>query len=363
LEKWPMPDKVITRIDQVTNAWLTSVLIKSGALINGEVATFDVKAGQGNWSTNVRLNVKYVKGSQGVLPQRLFLKMVNAHLKDGSFSPSEVYYYTRDFVDVESAPLVHCYDAAFSEKLQRYHVLLDDLSETHITAEEKTPTLEYGLALAGGLAALHSRWWGAQRFTELGATMHSAEHIRHFVDISQSGFENILNHFLFKLEPHWPDIIRTLYARHPQTIIKRTGDDRGFTLVHGDVGHKNILVPRAGDQPIYIIDRQPFDWALTTWLGVYDLAYAMVLDWEIETRRHLEIPILRSYHDQLIKHGINDYSWEQLYNDYKLCVAMSVYVATEYFRSGVESPWVSTWLLMLRRALTACEDLSCSELW
>jgi hypothetical protein len=102
---------------------------------------------------------------------------------------------------------------------------------------------------------------------------------------------------------------------------------------------------------------------LTTWLGVYDLAYAMVLDWDIEIRRRLEIPILRSYHSQLIKNGVTDYPWEQLYDDYKLCVAMGVYVATEYFRSGVDSPWVSTWLLMLRRALTACDDLNCKEDW
>lgn len=358
-----MPDKVITSIDQVTATWLTSVLTKSGALINGAVATLDVNAGRGNWSTNATLNVKYVNGSHGALPQRLFLKMVNAHLENGSFSPSEVYYYTRDFIGVEGAPLVHCYDAVFSEELLRYHVLLDNLSETHIEAEEKTPTIEYGLALAEGLAVMHARWWGAQQFTKVGATMHNAEHIRRFVDIAESGVDNIINFFSSELEPHWPDAIRSLYINHPQTIIRRTKDDRGFTLVHGDVGHKNVLVPRIGDRPIYIIDRQPFDWALTTWLGVYDLAYAMVLDWEIETRRRLEMPILRNYHDQLIKHGVNGYSWEQLYDDYKLCVGMSVYVATEYFRSGVNSPWVSTWLLMLRRALTACDDLDCNEHW
>ena len=89
----------------------------------------------------------------------------------------------------------------------------------------------------------------------------------------------------------------------------------------------------------------------------------MVLDWDIEIRRRLEIPILRSYHSQLIKNGVIGYPWEQLYDDYKLCVAMGVYVATEYFRSGVDSPWVSTWLLMLRRALTACDDLNCKEDW
>jgi len=289
--------------------------------------------------------------------------MVNTRLEDGSFGSSEVDYYTRDFTGVEGALLVRCYDAVFSGELQRYHVLLDNLSATHINAEEKIVTIEYGLALAEGLAVMHAHWWGAQRFTQVGATMHTAEHILRYVGIAESGGENIINHFSSSLGLHWIDAIRALYTKHPQIIIKRTKDDRGFTLIHGDLGHKNVLVPRAGDRPIYIIDRQPFDWALTTWLGIYDLAYAMVLDWEIKTRRHLEMPILRSYHDHLIKNGVADYSWEQLCDDYKLCVAMCVYVATEYFRGDLHGPWVSTWLLMLRRALTACEDLDSDKHW
>jgi hypothetical protein len=358
-----MSDDVITSTDQVTTVWLTSVLVNSGAITSGAVAAFDVNPGRGNWSTNAILRVRYVDGSQGTLPQRLFLKMVNVDLGDDSFGASEVTYYTRDYAGVAGAPLVRCYDAAFSGELQRYHVLLDDLSETHVEAAEKTPTLEYGLALAEGLAAMHARWWGARRFTEAGASMHSAGHIRRYVDISESGVSPLLKRFAAGLEPDWPDAIHELYAKHLQALIERTHDDNGFTLVHGDTGEKNILVPRSGDRPIYIIDRQPFDWSLTTWLGVYDLAYAIVLDWEVETRRNLEMPVLKRYHDQLIKHGIKGYTWEQLYDDYRLCAAMGVYVATEYFRGGGEGQWVSQWLLMLRRALTACDDLNCNELW
>lgn len=358
-----MSEKVITSIEQVTAAWLTSVLLNSGAITSGEVAAFDANPGRGNWSTNAILRIRYVNGSQGTLPQRLFLKMVNVDLGDDSFGASEVTYYTRDYAGVAGVPLVRCYDAAFSGELQRYHVLLDDLSETHVEAAEKAPTLEYGLALAEGLAAMHARWWGIERFTQVGATMHSAGHIRRYVDISESGVGPLLKRFATELEPRWPDAIHELYAKHPQALIERTRDDNGFTLVHGDTGEKNILVPRSGDRPIYIIDRQPFDWSLTTWLGVYDLAYAFVLDWEVETRRHLEMPVLQRYHDQLIKHGVNGYTWEQLYDDYRLCAAMGVYVATEYFRGGVDGKWTSFWLLMLRRALTACDDLDCSDQW
>jgi hypothetical protein len=198
---------------------------------------------------------------------------------------------------------------------------------------------------------------------EAGAPIHSARHIQRFVAIAEPGAGHILNHFSAGLEPHWPAAIRALYAKHPSALIKRTQDDNGFTLIHGDAGYNNILVPREGDRPIYLIDRQPFDWSLTTWLGVYDLAYALVLDWPVETRRRLEMPILRHYHDQLSKNGVNGYAWQQLFDDYRLSVAMGVYIATEYCRGGVNERRVTTWLPMLQRSLTACDDLDCSELW
>lgn len=358
-----MRDSVITSIDQVTTEWLTSVLAKSGALTGGAVAAVDVGTGRGNWSTSARLSVRYVNGSQGLLPSGLFLKMVNIDLDDEFFGPSEVLYYLRDYAGVEDAPLIRCYDAAFSDELQRYHLLLDDLSDTHVQAAEKAPTLEYGLALAEGLAAMHAHWWGARRLAQEGAPIHSAGHIQRFIDIAEPGAGHIINHFSTELKPHWPAAIQALYAKHPQAIIERTQDDNGFTLIHGDVGDSNILVPRNGDRPIYIIDRQPFNWSLTTWLGVYDLAYAMVLDWNVETRRRLEMPVLRHYHEQLVKKGVNDYPWERLFDDYRLSVAMGVYIATEYCRGGINERWIPTWLPMLQRALAACDDLDCSELW
>ena len=143
-----MPEEVITSLDQVTAEWLTGALSNRGALTKGSVAAFDVATGRGNWSTSASLNVRYADGSQGAMPQRLFLKMVNTDLEDEFFGTSEVTYYTRDYVDVEDAPLVRCYSAAYSAEQQRYHLLLGDLSDTHVVAAQKAPTLEYGLALA-----------------------------------------------------------------------------------------------------------------------------------------------------------------------------------------------------------------------
>lgn len=329
------------------------MLTASSALASGAVAAFEVDTGRGNWSANARLKVRYTQEALGKRPERLFLKMVQADLGDEFFGASEVNYYTRDYVGVAGAPLLLCYSAAYSATERCYHLLLEDVTETHVEAAAKTPTLEYGLALAEGLAALHAHWWAK-------LPQHSAAHLRRFAEISELGVGHILQNFPAQLQPHWPSLLKTFFAWHPQKMVERARDANGFTLVHGDVGQHNILVPREGAGPLYIIDRQPFDWSLTTWLGVYDLAYAMVLDWEVETRRQLEIPVLQHYHACLLARGIENYSWAQLLDDYGLCAAMGLYIAIEYCRgSGAEL--VDVWLPMLQRALTACDDLGVGE--
>jgi Ser/Thr protein kinase RdoA (MazF antagonist) len=167
---------------------------------------------------------------------------------------------------------MRCYHAVYSKAHNRYHILLDEVSETHVNAGELVPTLEYGLALAEALTVLHARWWGAERLSEAGISVHSASRIQNFVDISAPGVGHILGRFSSELKPHWQAILHEFYPKHPPALIKRRRDLNGFTIIHGDTGCHNILVPRHGDRPIYIIDRQPFNWCLTNWLGVYDLA-------------------------------------------------------------------------------------------
>jgi len=357
-------ETLITRPDQVTTAWLTHVLTRSGALSTGAVDSYELGTGQGNWSTSAQLRLTYTPDAGGECPHSLFLKMVDTDTGDGEyFDDSEVTYYTRNYIDVPRVPLLHCYDACYSKDLGRYHLLLEDVSETHFEAAKIEPTLEYGLALAEGLAVLHARWWGADRIAQAGAAMHGASHIQRFVDIAAPGVAPILSRFSQELKQEWQSMINEIFREHPRAMIRRSDDSNGFTLIHGDVGCGNVLVPMQGDRPIYIIDRQPFNWSLTVWLGVYDLAYAMVLDWDTEIRRRYEIAILKHYHEHLILNGVQGYDWKQLYEDYRLCVVMGVYIAVEYCRGGVNEPWTHVWLPMLQRTLTAIDDLNCQRTW
>ncbi len=364
-----MPENtVITSLEQVTAAWLSTVLTRSGALQQGAVESFALDADERELSTSVRLRLEYTQDARGDMPRRLFLKLVNADMEEEFFGPSEVNYYIRDYVGAADVPIVRCYDAAYAEALHRYHVLIDDLTATHVASHTRPPTLEHGLALAEGLAALHAHWWGKERLATIGAALPDAAAINRFVSIARPGAGHILAACADQLAPHWQDAIYTLYEQHPPLMIERTQDDSGFTLIHGDTNLSNILIPLEGDRPLYIVDRQPFDWSLTVWLGVYDLAYTMVLKWHAEVRRSLEQQVLRHYHAQLLRRaggraGGRDYGWEQLYNDYRLSAVICVYVATEWCRGGLNRETMPYWLPMLRRAMTAFDDLQCGKLW
>jgi hypothetical protein len=357
-----MPYQVITNLDQLTTEWLTKVLTRSGALHHGAVESFTMETNQRELSANAKLTICYTPGSQGDLPQRLFLKLVNIDQDDEFFGPSEVNYYTRDYVGLADAPILRCYDAAFSAEGQRYHILMDDISATHVEAATKTPTLGYGLALAEGLAKLHAHWWGAERLAARGEPIHDAARINRFVEVAHPGAGHILAHCADQLAPHWPQTICDLFAWHPQAMVERTKDGNGFSLIHGDVNAGNVFVPIEGDRPLYIVDRQPFDWSLTTWLGVYDLAYATIRRWPSEIRRACERPILTHYHAQLLANGVTGYSFEQLWEDYRLCAVTNVYVATEWCRGGINEETMHIWLPMLQKAMMAFDDLGCGRL-
>lgn len=353
---------VIQTIDQVTPEWLTGVLERSGALTSGRVTSVSIKSNERILSTSTQLRIAYSIDATGTLPLKLFLKTVNADQDDEFFGESEVNYYMRDYKDVSCAPIPRCYDAVFSERQRRYHLLLDDVADTHIEAKHKPRTLDYGLALAEGLACLHAAWWG-ERLGAIGERIPSAEQITRFIEVARPGAGHITGAYGHELKAHWSAAIEEILERHPPAMVARTSDPNGFALIHGDPNWNNILVPRDENRPLYIIDRQPFDWSLTVWLGAYDLAYALVLDWDIDERRQLEKPILRHYHDQLLALGINGYTWKQLLWDYRLSVPICVYVAIEYCRGGINEQRVHVWLPMLQQALTACDDLGCRELW
>ena len=126
--------------------------------------------------------------------------------------------------------------------------------------------------------------------------------------MSRQGLDSLLDATRADISDSWRQVILDIFEYHPGKMLERTKDPSGFTIVHGDINPGNILYPiknrectrlrqaygAAGKRiaastkgKVYFLDRQPFTWSLTTWLGVSDLSYLMVQYWDTELRRDL----------------------------------------------------------------------------
>ncbi|MFN6501103.1 MAG: hypothetical protein RMX65_029475 [Nostoc sp. DedQUE01] len=354
--------EVISDISQITLDWLNSVLIDSKALVNGRVEDFAIAVSSSANARIAKIQLQYSLGTTGTLPTSLFMKMCAG---DGSiFGVSEVNYYTRDYIHLTNPPIPTCYHAAYAENPRRYHLLLEDLSASHQLNWQVKPTLAYGCMAAQALARLHAHLWGTEKLKTIGASIPTKTEIERYLNHVQPGLLPMLEEVGTEIDGLSPSALMDVFQYHPAKMIERTKNLSGFTLIHGDVNPGNILSPLNGTGKTYLIDRQPFDWSLSTWLGVSDIAYMMVHWWDSDLRRQWEIPILREYYACLVRNGVSGYDWEQLIEDYKLTAVQSLYVATQWCvleQDRRKMKWL--WFPQLQKSMTAFFDLNCSDLW
>jgi hypothetical protein len=355
-----MSARCITHPDRADAEWLSEVLREAGVLRDGRVVAVERECQSSNWSRSVWLEPRYEQGARGEEPRSFLLKICADPAE--SFGPSEFHYYTRDYRGYAAAPLVRCYHAAYQPAPRAYHLLLADLRATHGDGFQVAPTLELALASADALARLHARYWGAARLSELGAGPATPRELEAYFSHIEPGLEPLLEDLGETLPAARRELLRRIFGEHPRLLHARLRDERGFTLVHGDLNPGNLLWPRQGAEPVYLIDRQPFDWSLQRWLGASDLARLMIIPWAPELRRQWQLPVLRRYQEVLARAGI-DVPWASLLEDYRLAALESVEIAVEWCADPVTRVEKrGLWEWMLGRALDAVDELDAAAM-
>jgi hypothetical protein len=333
------------------------VLLEAGVLRDGRVLEVTRDCQSSSWSRCVWLEPRYDVGASGERPRSLLLKICT-----GPFGPSEYHYYTRDYRGYAAAPLVRCFHAAYQAAPRAYHLLLADVRATHGNGFEVAPTLELACASADAIARLHARYWGAAGLAELGLGLATPAELDAYFSRVAPGLEPLLEDLGEVLPPARRELLRRICGEHPRLLEERLGYEHGFALVHGDLNPGNVLWPRQGAGPVYLIDRQPFDWSLQRWLGVSDVARLMIIPWAPELRREWQLSVLRRYQEALGRAGV-ELPWPLLLDDYRLAALESVQIAVEWCADPVTRVEKrGLWEWMLRRALAAVDDLDCAAL-
>jgi hypothetical protein len=112
-------------------------------------------------STIVPLRVEYSPDAPTEAPTRLILKATRPGLDPSlrSIGEREVAFYRQAAPLMPGGPLARCYDAEYSSG--RFHLLLEDLSETHTVLTEwpLPPPVEVCERIVDTWAAFHAFWW------------------------------------------------------------------------------------------------------------------------------------------------------------------------------------------------------------
>jgi thiamine kinase-like enzyme len=358
-------------VERATPDWLTGVLRERGVLSGGRVMSVDRRASTILNSYSYHLEVSYSDDAPGDAPRRLFLKMS----KEPEWGREEVAFYR--FVQDKGADLpmlVPCYDAAYSEESGMSHMLLADLSATHITpvtkaqllAGETMPAQEHLEQMVDAIAGFHAYWWEhpqlGKGFASIRTQLDGAGAYKEYTERRMREwalFVEQAGHMITSEERELYEKTLSYFAGlWDRYLADRFGDMRAITLSQGDCYFIQFLCPTApGQENAYLID---FD-SVSANLPAYDLVYMFATFWTPEQRKEMgrEEKLLRRYHNALLAHGVEGYSWHDLMMDYRLCVLYMAFDPVWDQTSGASHAY---WLPKLRCLTGAFMDLDCISL-
>lgn len=344
------------RVEGVSQNWLESVL--SNGL---RLPSFKLHPLEANNSSIARLLFEE-DPPVGHVPRSCILKLCPAG--HDFLAASEINYYNRDYLELNDAPIPKCYQAAWAggvtseSKGQSYALFLEDLSVGYTDNKMIDPTDAHAANLGHALGQLHAHHWGHDADPE-GRHDLKSDFGGYLAHVSK-GLEPVLHEMGDALDTSSRARLHSLFDTDAERILERAIAGNSLTLVHGDPNPTNVLTcttHQKGRPPLFLIDRQPFDWSMRVWLGASDLVYAAVPFWSEEHRRALQTTLLQSYHRSLVANGVENYSLVDLQEDWRVCACMAAFTAIEWGsdpKSLTGMKWL--WEKQLRRALMLLED-------
>jgi len=306
----------------------------------------------------VRLRLTY-EGAADAAPRSLILKIaLPGRANHGPFvqGEREVAFYAKAASATPAGLVPRCFDSAWEPESRQWHLLLEDLTDTHEIATQWPLPPDEALCrrMVQTLARFHAAWWDHPWLGREIGTRVDAETARQTMQQFAGAYERFADHLGDRLSRERRQLFERFFAS-AHRVQARVLTWRNVTLVHGDAHVWNCFVPKDGSD-----DLRYFDW--DTWrigLATGDLAYMMATHWYPEHRRQFERPLLDHYHQALLAHGVQDYDRAALAEDYRRSVLMQLLMPPLQWSAGIP-PWV--WWHHLERVTAAVDDLDCRPL-
>ncbi len=329
---------VITDIEQLTPELLTDIFKKKGYLSNGKVTKIIKKNSQETVSSNVHfleLNFSNDAQTEGVSP-KIVIKIIKSVDLAKIVGKHETKFYSIVAETMNEIPIPTCYDASFSEETGGSHIILDNLFKTHIELLKYAPIpppKRYCERAIDCLAEIHAFWWDHQKLKDLSKHAYvlytfkensfNEKEIFNWFQNQNGNLERFLKLLGDRISDKRRELFKTVFSLYPQLAYERIKKEN-ITLIHADAHFWNFFYPKDTDNEklkACLIDWQ--SWSIG--VGGQDLAYMIGLFLFPDYRHLIEKDLVKRYQYDLLKLGVENYSWDECWYDYRLSAFLNLY--------------------------------------
>lgn len=340
--------------DALTPGWLTQILRSSGAIKAAAVQSLRISPpapGVPGLSCLVTLTYDTDEASA---PQTLYVKFSAPDVSPDWvwMFQNEVRFY-QQLSKRSGLRTPHCYYSDINAETG-HHVLVMEAIDTINEGDIATGlSLESAEQAMRSIATFHASWWEKPELATLD-----------WLDVDDSpptasDHQEVWQQFVDAMGGQIPDSFKAIGARYGENIAMAFGllRESPQTLVHGDYHAANLLFSRDG---LVVID-----WHLLfRGRGACDIGYLLSSSLQPADRRAGELAIVQRYHDILIENGVEGYSFDECFRDYRLSILRLLHVFVVVGGNGaLEQDYGTPVLDALQARLDAAlTDLKIAEL-
>lgn len=307
------PAQVVDDIADVTPEWLTN-LFRTHCGIDASVRDLSVtQISTGQMGISYRVVPEYAQ-RPAEAPSRFVVKLATgdtghrALVAPGFAWEIGFYQHLAGRVEVRTA---HCWHAAISTDQCSFTLILEDLAPAVAGRQTNGCTLAQARAAVRNLAGLHAPLWNDPLLHGGLAWLQplDTEGIALIVGLHHQATETFVERYADVLAP---DDVETLREAARLTERWAIANQHPFAVIHGDYRLDNLMFTPDGD------DVAVLDWQ-TTMVGhpLRDVAYFLSLSLLPDLRRTHEKELVAEYHQELVRHGVEDFSIEDCYDGYR----------------------------------------------
>jgi Ser/Thr protein kinase RdoA (MazF antagonist) len=300
--------------EDVSADWLTAVLRESGgAPENAAVTRFEAAAvGTGQMSQSHRFRLTWDEGAPAG-PASVVVKVAASDETSRSTGVGlgvyerEIRFY-RDVAPRVDGPVAACHLAVHDAREGWFTLVLEDAAPAMQGDQIAGCTVEEARLAMRELARLHAAVWDDEQLA-------TADWLNQAPVLDEAVVGQLLGGFIERYDARLVPEHRAIIERFITRLDPWLADRRlPFSIVHGDYRLDNLLFGEAGSpKPLTVVDWQTVSWGPP----LLDASYFLGAGLAVGDRRANEKTLVREYYERLLTLGIENFTWEKCWEEYR----------------------------------------------